>query len=317
MTRSVPHGKGCCSPTAAQRHTAPTGNPLGATSATSRAADTVRIPGGPGGVGTNSPLLVDDGEGPYRRTRVRAFRMGRNTVTNEDFARFVSEAGYVTDAERYGWSFVFWSDVYDDEISTRSVTGQDWWRQVHGANWRDIHGPGSQTDHWHPDHPVVHVSWHDATAFARWARGRLPTEAEWEHAARGGLGDVRYPWGEREPDDVEFLPCNIWQGSFPDRNTARDGWPRTAPVQSFTPNAFGLFNMVGNVWEWTAEPFRIRSLKRNAHERMQKMRGYKLLKGGSFLCHSSYCHRYRIAARIGNSPDTTTTHQSFRVVWND
>lgn len=279
-------------------------------------ADSVVIPGGVAGLGTDAPLFAEDGEGPYRRKRVRTFCMGRDTVTNNAFAKFVDDTGYVTDAEQFGWSFVFWSDLRRNTGLTRGVMAQDWWRQVHGANWRDIHGPASQAGTWHPDHPVVHVSWADAAAYAKWAGGRLPSEAEWEHAARGGQEDVRYPWGEQDPDDTHFLPCNIWQGTFPDNNTAHDGWQGTAPVHSFPANAYGLFNMVGNVWEWTAEPFRIRSLKRVARARMETMRGYKLLKGGSFLCHASYCHRYRIAARIGNSPDTTTAHQGFRLVWD-
>ena len=167
-----------------------------------------------------------------------------------------------------------------------------------------------------PDHPVVHVSWRDATAYARWIGGRLPSETEWEHAARGGLGDVPFPWGEAEPNDTDHFPCNIWQGQFPKTNTGADGHLDTAPAQSFAPNGYGLFNMVGNVWEWTAEPFRIRSQKKAARQRQAQMKGYKLTKGGSFLCHQSYCYRYRIAARTGNSPDSTTTHTGFRVVWD-
>ncbi len=176
--------------------------------------------------------------------------------------------------------------------------------------------PGSHGQSWFADHPVVQVSWNDARAYARWAGGRLPTEAEWEHAARGRLADARYPWGEKDPDDQDFLPCNIWQGAFPNRNTGADGYLATAPAESFAPNGYGLFNVVGNTWEWTADPYRIPSLKKAVKKKLKRMPGFRLLKGGSYLCHASYCWRYRIAARSGNSGDSTTTHQGFRVVFD-
>lgn len=189
---------------------------------------------------------------------------------------------------------------------------------VAARGWRqlgDINGPGSMEAVWRPDHPVVHISWNDAQSYAKWAGGRLPTEAEWEHAARGGLGDVRFPWGDREPNDTDFLPCNIWQGDFPKTNSAKDGFVTTAPARYYEPNGYGLYNVVGNVWEWTADAYRIKSLKKHVRQRLATMKDYKLSKGGSFLCHASYCYRYRIAARSGTSPDSTTTHQGFRVVW--
>ena len=160
------------------------------------------------------------------------------------------------------------------------------------------------------------MSWNDAASYAAWVGGRLPSEAEWEHAARGGLGDVRFPWGDDEPDDTGYLPCNIWQGRFPQANSVADGHAGTAPARCFEPNGFGLYNMVGNVWEWTDELYRIRSLKKRVQERLKAMKGYRLSKGGSFLCHRSYCYRYRIAARSGISPDSTAAHQGFRVVWD-
>ena len=251
-----------------------------------------------------------------RKVRIKPFRVAATAVTNAEFAEFVAATGHVTDAERFGWSFVFRTQVGEHLKASQAVVGAEWWRRIEGATWRDVDGPGTADTAWQGDHPVVHVSWHDASAYAAWVGGRLPTEAEWEHAARGGLGDVRFPWGDEEPDDAEFLPCNIWQGHFPRDNTGADGFAATAPARSFAPNGYGLYNMVGNVWEWTSEPFRIASLKREARVRQAQMTGFKLSKGGSYLCHVSYCYRYRIAARTGSSPDSTMSHQGFRVVWN-
>lgn len=275
----------------------------------------VRVPGGTALVGTDRPVFRVDGEGPLRRVRLRPFRISPTTVTNAQFAAFVAATGYVTEAERFGWSFVFFSQVHPAIAASQAVAGLEWWRRIDGACWSAVEGPMAAPPP--PDHPAVHVSWNDAVAFARWAGGRLPTEAEWEHAARGGLDDVPFPWGTEEPGDDGPFPCNIWQGSFPARNTAADGYLWTAPAQSFAPNGLGLYNMVGNVWEWCADPYRLRSLRRAARARMATQAGWRLAKGGSFLCHKSYCFRYRIAARIGNSPDSTTTHTGFRVVFDD
>lgn len=305
----------CCGPTSGRK----SGTGVGSDYAPYlNAADvpTIAIPGGVALIGTDTPLIADDAEGPMRRKKVKPFRIGQTAVTNAQFAAFVAQTGHVTEAELFGWSFVFWSQVSDRVGPTAGASDVEWWRRVDGANWRDIHGPATQAAAWGPDHPVVQVSWNDARAYARWAGGRLPTEIEWEHAARGGLGDARYPWGDRDPDDRQFFPCNIWQGRFPQKNGCLDGYETTAPARSFEPNGYGLFNMVGNVWEWTHEPFKIRSQKKSARQRQASMKGFKLAKGGSFLCHASYCWRYRIAARTGNAPDSTTTHTGFRVVWD-
>ena len=306
--------KPCCAPTrGATSHAA---NLLASSRQSSpEILGAVDIPGGKALIGTNDPMIVIDGEGPLRTKMVKPFRAMKTAVTNAQFAQFIEETGFVTEAERFGWSFVFHSDVPEDVSETQGVVGTEWWRRVDGANWHDPHGPSTAASSL-PNHPVVQVSWHDAQAFAAWCGGRLPSEVEWEHAARGGLGDVRFPWGEGEPDETAYFPCNIWQGGFPATNTCVDGWSGTAPVDAFDPNGYGLFNMVGNVWEWAAEPFRVKSLKKDVRKRLDGMKGFKLLKGGSFLCHESYCYRYRIAARIGNSPDTTTPHQGFRVVWD-
>jgi sulfatase modifying factor 1 len=265
--------------------------------------------------GTQFPQIPDDGESPMKEGRVKGFCIGATAVTNAEFADFVHATSYVTEAERFGWSFVFWAQVPESYGATEGVVEVEWWRRVEGAYWAAPNGPGTEAACL-PEHPVTQVSWADARAYCDWVGGRLPTEAEWEHAARGGLGDVRFPWGNEEPNDQDFTPCNIWQGQFPDVNTCQDGFATTAPAQSFQPNGYGLYNMVGNVWEWTAEPYRIRSLKRQVKQRLSAMKGYKLSKGGSFLCHRSYCYRYRIAARSGTSPDSATTHHGFRVVWD-
>ncbi|WP_071674685.1 formylglycine-generating enzyme family protein [Nioella nitratireducens] len=277
--------------------------------------ESVVIPGGVALVGTDRPDIPVDAEGPLRKRKIKPFRIDATAVTNARFARFVAATGYVTEAERFGNSFVFHSFLPPDAPPTHGVVGSEWWRMVEAAHWRQPHGP-LVPEAYHDDHPAVQISWADATAFAAWAGGRLPTEVEWEHAARGGLGDVRFPWGDQEPDDSDFLPCNIWQGPFPRHNTGADGFVATAPARSFAPNGYGLYNMVGNVWEWTSEPFRVRSLKKAAQRAHQGKAGYKLQKGGSFLCHISYCYRYRIAARHGNAPDTGTPHQGMRLVYD-
>lgn len=277
--------------------------------------DIIDIPGGMAFVGTGKPALPVDGEGPLRRKRVKPFRIDAATVTNARFRQFVEDTGYRTEAERIGNSFVFGGFLPKDAPPSRAVQVAPWWREIEGACWNLVHGPGSEGE-LKPGHPVVHVSWNDACAFAEWAGGRLPTEAEWEHAARAGQRDVRFPWGDREPNDVDFFPCNIWQGRFPELDLGLDGFVGTAPARSFEPNGYGLFNMVGNVWEWTSQPFTARSLKREAAAAHRGKRGFKLVKGGSFLCHSSYCHRYRIAARSGTSPDSSTSHQGFRLVYD-
>lgn len=271
------------------------------------------IPGGVALVGTASPVLPDDGEAPLRRKKLARFRLGATTVTNSEFQTFTEATGYVTDAERLGDSLVFQGLLPKGTPPTQAVAEAPWWRLVSGATWRRPAGPGGGNAL--PDHPVVHVSWNDACAYAAWAGGRLPTEAEWEHAARGGLGDVRFPWGNQEPNDTDFQPCNIWQGRFPHQDLGLDGYQGTAPARSFDPNGYGLYNMIGNVWEWTSEPFRVRSLRKTAKAAHDGKAGFKLCKGGSFLCHRSYCYRYRIAARNSTSPGSSTSHIGFRLAF--
>jgi len=278
-------------------------------------SERVEIPGGWAKIGTDWPILPADGEGPLRTRKIAGFQIDSCAVTNARFATFVAETGHVTEAERFGDSFVFDRQLADALVEGPRVAAAPWWCKVRGANWRNIQGPACDAN-WQPEHPVVHVSWHDALAFAAWAGGKLPSEAEWEHAARGGLGDVRFPWGDQEPNDTDFFPCNIWQGPFPRSNFGRDGYLATAPARSFGPNGYGLHNMVGNVWEWTSQPFKVASLKKEVARNHAGKMGFKVVKGGSFLCHSSYCYRYRIAARSGTSPDSSTAHQSFRLVYD-
>jgi len=267
-------------------------------------------------VGTDTPMLPEDGEGPARHVRVRPFRLEPFTVTTRRFAAFVAATGYRTDAERHGWSLVFRAFV-PEGLTTRHVLATPWWHQVHGADWAHPAGPGSDTEG-RTDHPVAHVSWNDAWAFARWCGGRLPTEVEWEHAARGGRGDARFPWGDEEPVEGA-MPCNIWQGTFPEGHAAPGGCPGTLPVDAFAPNNHGIYQACGNVWEWCADLYRLpgRSVAARRTTRESRQEGRHLLKGGSYLCHRSYCHRYRIAARTGVRADTSTGHTGFRVAFDD
>jgi sulfatase modifying factor 1 len=260
------------------------------------------IPAGNYVVGTDEPWINEDGEGPSRRVELQAFRIAAHAVTVSEFAAFAEATGYITDAEREGWSFVFAAEAHDSEIVGRAA-GTPWWVGVRGASWRD----GLRT----PDEPVVHVSWNDAAAFCEWASARLPTEAEWEAAAAGREPGRTFPWGEELTPNGTHR-CNVWQGAFPFRNTGEDGFRGRAPVDAFEPNDFGLFNMVGNVWEWcadcTAEPITGRSCCAPATGPARRLQ-----KGGSYLCHESYCVRYRIQARISNPPDSSTGNVGFRI----
>lgn len=197
----------------------------------------VWLPGGRFRMGTDDKLIPDDGEGPSRLVKVAPFAIDPFAVTNRWFEAFVSATGFVTEAERLGWSAVFAGLMADgaEQKERARARGTSWWFRVDGASWRHPDGPASSLDG-RLDHPVVHASWNDAQAFANWAGGRLPSEAEWEYAASGGLESKRFPWGDREPDEESFMPCNIWQGTFPTTNTARDGYYGTAPIDAFEPN---------------------------------------------------------------------------------
>ena len=258
------------------------------------------LPGGSFLMGSDDDSFPADGEGPVREVAFSPFWIDRYAVTNAAFAAFVEATGYRTEAEQFGWSFVFYGFLPEGFPPTQGVAEAPWWRQIYGADWAHPEGPESTLET-RLNHPVVHVSWHDALAYARWAGKRLPTEAEWEYAARGGLEGKRYPWGDRLTPHKKHR-CNIWQGTFPTSNTAKDGFYGTAPVDAFEPNGYGLYNTVGNTWEWCGDLW---SQNADAHARV--------VKGGSYLCHASYCNRYRVAARTYNTPDSSLGHTGFRL----
>ena len=314
-------GAGCCMPS----RNAPVGQPAPDAVGRRDLTGMADIAEGSFQLGSeDDDAIAEDGEGPLRAVELDAFLIDRTAVSNADFKRFVADTGYRTDAERFGWSFVFDGLLprhgrpgrkarrSDGARPDQRVAAAPWWIAVDGACWRHPEGPGSNVDD-RADHPVVHVSWQDAAAYSRWAGKRLPTEAEWEVAARGGLHGKRFPWGDRlRPNNTHR--CNIWQGRFPDRNTRADGYLGAAPVQSFAPNGHGLYNVVGNVWEWCADWFGIPS---TTHTTLRNPTGpargrTKVLKGGSYLCHASYCNRYRVSARYANTPHSTSGHAGFR-----
>lgn len=274
----------------------------------------VALDGGPFLMGSEDDDVVPaDGEGPVREVRVGPFSISAHPVTNAQFATFVKATGHVTDAERFGESFVFGGFI-PPEVARRSppVPQAPWWLMVRGAYWKCPEGPGSSITS-RQNHPVVHVTWGDAVAYCDWAGARLPTEAEWEFAARGGLEQLRFPWGDELTPRGEHR-CNIWQGRFPRQNTEDDGYLGTAPVGAFRPNGYGLHQVVGNVWEWCGDWFsptyhvdgpRVDPTGPGEGEA-------RVMRGGSYLCHDSYCNRYRVSARTANTPESSTGNLGFR-----
>lgn len=294
-----------------------------------------------------------DGEGgsvaerPAHRVRVSGFWIDQTDVTNEQFRRFVVATGYVTTAEK--------APTVED-IMKYSVPGTPppkkevlvagavvftppdgpvdlndvgkWWKWTPGANWRHPEGPGSDLKG-RDDHPVVCISWFDAEAYAKWAGKQLPTEAQWEFAARGGLHGKKYVWGD-EPFSPDHPQCNNFQGNFPYKNTLKDGFARTSPVRAFPPNGYGLYDMSGNVWQWCGDWFLPHAYEQYvgkgvtvdpagpAHSFDPRQRPpERVHRGGSFLCSVGYCFNYRPSARMGCTPDTGMSHLGFRCVVNN
>ena len=294
------------------------------------------IPGGEFSMGTDDEAGWPD-EKPAHRVRVAGFWMDETEVTNARFRAFVEATGYVTTAEKKpDWeelkkqlppgtpkppesklvpaSMVFVPPAGKVDLKDFA----SWWKWTPGACWKHPEGPDSHIEG-KDDHPVVHVSWDDAAAYARWAGKRLPTEAEWEFAARGGLDGKPYVWGDEPPGD-SGTRANLWQGEFPHKNTGADGHERTAPVKTYPANGYGLYDMAGNVWEWCADEYQRGSHRRRAGQGViDNPEGPRTLfpaqrvqKGGSFLCNDKYCSRYRPSARHGCSPDTGMSHVGFR-----
>jgi formylglycine-generating enzyme required for sulfatase activity len=306
----------------------------------------VWIPGGEYTRGSLDPL-ADPVEQPLHRVRVDGFWMDETEVTNAMFARFVEETGYQTVAERAPTReeimkqlppgtpppddslLVAGSMVFSPPSEAVPLDRYDlWWAWVPGANWKHPEGPGSD---WQgrENHPVVHVCFDDALAYCRWVGKRLPSEAEWEYAARGGLEGKQFVWGDA-PLSATTPQANIWQGEFPHRNSEADGFVRTAPVKSFPGNGYGLYDMSGNVWEWCSDWYRPDTYARlklaggsvaenprgpdKSYDPAEPWAPKRVLRGGSFLCSDSYCSAYRPSARRGQSTDTGMSHLGFRCV---
>jgi len=306
-------------------------------------ANMVLIKGGTFEMGGDNEQARTD-EFPKVPTKVNDFWMDKTEVTNAQFAKFVAATGYKTVAERAidvgelmaqlppgtppppPEALEPLSLVFDAPTQQVPDNPAYWWRMVHGADWKHPSGPDSSIEG-KDEFPVVHVSWYDAKAYANWAGKRLPTEAEWEYASRGGTAGQIYPWGN-EPIEEGAIKANFWQGNFPYFNEQKDGFERLAPVATFAPNGYGLYDMAGNVWEFCSDwyhvnyyPHRVKNKiienpfgPGNSYDPDEGTTPKKVIRGGSFLCNDSYCSGYRVAARMKTSADTGSEHAGFRCV---
>lgn len=333
-----------CSSNIPSRFPAATKANEGNTTASKVSESMVYIKGGVFEMGADNEQARPD-EYPKHKVEVDGFWIDKHEVTNAQFREFVEATGYVTTAEKKpDWeemkkqlppgtpkppedvlvaaSLVFTPTDRAVDLNNYS----QWWTWVSGANWRQPEGPGSSIEG-KDDYPVVHVSWYDAKAYADWAGKRLPTEAEWEYAARGGKQKKIYPWGD-EHIDMKAVKANSWQGQFPNYNAERDGYFGLAPIKTFQPNDYGLFDMAGNVWEWCADWYHYDYYKMTAdakllsnpsgpsgsYDPMEPSVPKRVQRGGSFLCNDGYCSGYRVASRMKSSPDTGMSHVGFRCV---
>ncbi|MEL6557479.1 MAG: formylglycine-generating enzyme family protein [Bacteroidota bacterium] len=304
----------------------------------------VLIPEGIYQMGGRSSQAYQD-EFPRHQVKVSSFYMDRHEVTNRQFKKFVDETGYKTIAERA----IDWEELKkglpagtpkpaDSVLQAGSLVFSatqkpvnlhdysQWWRWTIGASWKHPEGPESNLNG-RMDHPVVHIAWDDAQAYANWAGKRLPTEAEWEWAASGGVDDYKYPWGN-EPIEKAFDKANFWQGVFPAHNLELDGYYHSAPVRTFSPNSFGLYDMAGNVWEWCSDKYNSNDYSeksgkelsinpkgsQNYFDPREPYAQKHVMRGGSFLCNESYCSGYRITRRMSSSKDSGFNHTGFRCV---
>lgn len=279
----------------------------------------VFVPGGTFHMGTANPAILTDAEGPRRLITLSPFYIDQYEVSNQKFREFVDATNFVSESEKFGWSFVFHRAVPKQIASkvTQVVQGAEWWYAVNGSYWREPEGPGTDVFATNRgNYPVVQVSWTDAQAYCKWRGGRLPTEAEWEYAARGGKDeDTHFPWGQKLTSKGTHR-MNTFQGRFPDYNSVEDGYEFACPVDEFPKqNDYKLYNMLGNVWEWVHDWWSANNTAEHTTNPKGPMFGRdKIKKGGSFLCIKSYCYRYRIAARYASTPDSATSNAGFRCV---